>query len=174
MLEQLPVSSVKKYISKILPEGWEDLETETILLELGLPYTDLLVDKINLLRVFKANPAMFYEEPLFFLHACEVFNNNVTDFYTLPHITSLEAALAIVDAARVMDLDRVEASPVFSKGVQDTIKEILIEDGYSHPIWPFDVVGITGLSMGNTAEDLRNKYRAIQEYISGMTGKPAV
>lgn len=171
MLEQLPVSSVKKYISKVLPENWEELETETILLELGLPYTDLIADKINLIKVFKVQPSLFYEDPLFFLHASEVFNGNVTDFYTLPHITSLEAALAIVDAARLQDLDSVEASPKFEFGVRELIREILIDDGYSKPIWPFDIVGIVGLSQGATPEDMDNKNKAIKQYLEAMIGK---
>lgn len=173
MLDQLPVSSVKTYLSKILPEGWANFETETIFMELGVPYNDLLADKINLLRVFEAEPTMFYEEPLFFLHACEVFNGNVTDFHTLPHVTSLEAALAIVDASRILQCVNVEQSPPFNFAVRTVIKEILIEDGYSEPVWPFDCVGITGLSQGQTDEDTANKERAIQEYIKGQTGKPA-
>ena len=35
MLDLLPVSSVKKYLDKILPQGWEAFETETIVMELG-------------------------------------------------------------------------------------------------------------------------------------------
>lgn len=171
MLDQLPVSSVKRYISKVLPDGWENFETETILTELGLSHSDLLVDKINIIRVFKAEPMMFYEDPLFFLHACEVFNNNVTDFYTLPHITSLEAALAILDASKMLDLEVVEQSPPFSFAVRALVREILIDDGYSEPVWPFDVVGITGLEPGATAEDMANKRRAIKEYIHGISGK---
>jgi hypothetical protein len=170
MLDMLPVSSVKKYISKMLPQGWENFETETILMELGVMHSDLLVDKINLIRVFEAEPLMFYEDPMFFYHACEVFNGNVTDFYTLPHITSLEAALAIVDASRLLGCEVVEQSPAFSLGVRLAIREILVEDGYSAPVWPFDVVGITNLSEGATNEDMANKSRAIKEYIQGSTG----
>ena len=69
MLDQIPVSSVNAYLSKVLPDGWENFETETILMELGVQHNDLLVDKINLLRVFKAEPTMFYTDPIFFLHA---------------------------------------------------------------------------------------------------------
>lgn len=171
MLEQLLVSGVERYLSKVLPEGWENFETETILMELGVPATDLLVDKINLIRVFKAEPTMFYEEPLFFLHACEVFNNQVTDFYTLPHITSLEAALAIVDAARLLGCSEVEQSPAFGEGVKLVVREILVEDGYSKPVWPFDSVGITDLSEGQTDADTAAKERAIKEYIKGSGGE---
>lgn len=170
MLDQLPVSSVKKYISKVLPEGWTNFETETILMELGVPHSDILVDKINIIRIFEAQPTMFYEDPLFFMHACEVFNGNVTDFHTLPHITSLEAALAIVDASRILGCEYVEQSPAFSEGVRAVIKEILIEDGYSAPVWPFDSVGIHNLSSGATETDMANKSRAIKDYIQGMGG----
>lgn len=170
MLDLLPVSSVKKYIEKILPQGWENFETETILMELGVPASDLLLDKLNLIRVFEAEPTMFYEEPLFFLHACEVFNGNVTDFHTLPHVTSLEAALAIVDASRLLGCEVVEQSPAFSEGVREVVREILIDDGYSMPVWPFDSVGISPLSEGATDVDMANKSRAIREYIKGQNG----
>jgi hypothetical protein len=170
MLEQLPVSSVKNYISKVLPPQWEELETETILMELGLPYTDLIADKINLIKVFYAQPTLFYDDPLFFMHATEVFNNNSTDFDTLPHITSLEAALSIVDAGKVLGLHVVEDSPPFSRGVRELVREILVDDGYSNPVWPFDVVGIQGLSPGATSEDMNNRVKAINEYIKSMTG----
>jgi hypothetical protein len=172
MLDQLLVSGVERYLSKNLPEGWQNFETETILMELGVPHSDLLVDKINLIRVFKAEPTMFYEEPLFFLHACEVFNGHVTDFHTLPHITSLEAALAIVDAARMLGCSEVEQSPAFSDNVKLIVREILVEDGYSVPVWPFDSVGITDLSEGQTEADTAAKARAIKEYIKGSGAQP--
>lgn len=171
MLDQIPVSSVNAYLSKVLPDGWENFETETILMELGVQHNDLLVDKINLLRVFKAEPTMFYTDPIFFLHACEVFNGNVTDFDTLPHINSLEAALAIVDASKLLGNDVVEQSHPFSFGVRELVREILVEDGYSNPIWPFDSVGVVGLSPGATEVDMKNKARAIQEYLAGQGGK---
>jgi len=171
MLDLLPVSSVKKYLDKILPQGWEAFETETIVMELGVQPSEILIDKINVLRIFSVSPDMFYNDPMFFLHACEVFNNNVADFQTLPHVTSLEAALAIVDASRVLGCHVVEDSPPFSEGVREVLREILVDDGYSQPIWPFDSVGIVGLSPGATPEDMAKKAKAINEYIHEASTK---
>jgi hypothetical protein len=170
MLDNLPLSGVKTYITKLLPPGWEEFETETILLELGGDPSDLLADKINVIRVFNVMPTLFYEDPLFFLHACEVFNGNPTDFETLPHITSLEAALAIVDASRLVGVSTVEESPSFAEPVRLLIREILIGDGYSKPVWPFDSVGITGLTDTGYHEDTVKKNLAIKEYLKAKLG----
>lgn len=166
MLSQLPISSLKKYLSGILPTGWETFENETLLLELNVPMDVLLVEKLSLIKVLMAKPELFYEDVLFFLHACEVFNNNVTDFGTVPSLTSLEIALAIVDMATFEGVN-VEQSRPFSQGVRLVIKEALVNDGYSHVVWPFDVVGITGLVSGATTEDMAKKEQAIKEYVSG-------
>ena len=171
MLSNLPVSSLKKYLSEVLPLGWEIYETETILMVTKSEYTPILAEKINLTKVLMIKPELFYTDAIFFLHACEVFNNQLTDFTTLPSITSLEAAFAIVDMARFQGITP-EQSDKYELGVQLAIKDILIEDGYSEPVWPFTVVGITGLTAGATTEDMNNKELAIKEYISGTYGKP--
>lgn len=170
MLTSLPVSSLKKYLSGILPLGWEHYETETILMELKSEYNPLLAEKINLIKVLMIKPELFYTDAIFFLHACEVFNNQETDFTTLPSVTSLEAAFAIVDMARCQDITP-EQSMAFELGVRLAVKDILIEDGYSQAIWPFDLVGITGLAPGATTEDMANKEKAIKEYVSGTYSK---
>lgn len=170
MLSSLPVSSIKKYLSGVLPLGWENYETETILLELSEP-SELLSEKVNLVKVIQKNPKLFYEDPIFFLHACEVFNGQVTDFSSLPSINSLEAALAIVDMAKCQDIS-IEQSDPFSLGLKLTIKEILKDDGYSSLVWPFDSVGVTGLEPGATDQDMKNKAQAIKDYISGTYSKP--
>lgn len=165
MLERLPISYINSYVTKTLGEGWEDYEVETVLVELGLKYSPLVADEINVIKLFRQNPNMFYEDPYFFLHACDVINGNVADFDTVPHITSLEAAYAIVEASHLLGLASVEESPKFEEPVQMLIREILINDGYSQAVWPFDSVGITGLSEGATEEDMAKKSRAIKEYI---------
>lgn len=165
------VSTLYKYINSKLEKGWENYEVETLLLELKIPPSDLLIDKLNLIKVIASNPELFYTDFLFFLHACEVFNGQVADFTTVPHVTSLEAAFAIVDMANLQG-KKVEESEPYKLGVILTIKHILIEDGYSYPVWPFNSVGITGLSEGATTQDMTNKERAIKEYISGTYSKP--
>lgn len=172
MLSQLPISSIKKYLSGILPLGWEHFENETLILELNVPMTPILIEKLSLIKVLMIKPELFYEDVLFFLHACEVFNNQVTDFGTVPSLTSLEVAFAITDMA-AFDGVGVDQSRPFSKGVRLAIREILINDGYSSPVKPFDVVGITDLVAGATAEDMTKKEQAIKDYISGTYNQSA-
>ena len=172
MISNLPLSSIKKYLTGILPVGWEHFETESIILELNVPPSELLFEKINVIKALMIKPELFYEDVLFFLHACEVFNGQVTDFNTVPSITSLEAALAIVDMA-TFDGVNVEQSRPFGKGVRLAVTEILKDDGYSHTVWPFDVVGVTGLTAGAETSDMAKKEQAIKDYISGTYNQSA-
>lgn len=171
MISSLSISSLKTYLNKVLPTGWENFELETILMELGVEYSSLLSDKINVVRLFKVAPDLFYNEVMVFMHVCDVINGNAADFDSIPHLTSLEAAYGIYEASRTLGLDSVEQSPAFSEGVREVIKHILINDGYSNPVWPFDSVGVTGLSEGVSAEDMARKSAAIKEYISGISSK---
>lgn len=171
MLANLLVSQISAYISKLLPEGWENFEMETIFMELGVQYSDLLNDKLNVIRAFKIKPELFYEEPLFFMHCVDVFNGNIADFDNAPSLNSLEVALGLIEASKVLGLPTVEASPVFSFGVRELIKDILVNDGYSKVVWPFDSVGVTGLTEGAWPADTANKEKAIKEYVNGISGK---
>ncbi len=166
MIDHLPVSSLKKYLYSVMPSGWEHFETETILLDLNMKVTPLLMEKIGFIKALSVKPELFYKDALFFLHACEVFNNQVTDFERLPHVNSLEAAFAIVDMAKCQDL-LPETTETYSIGVRLVIQDILTDDGYSSPVWPFDNVGVTGLVAGATEEDMNNKAKAIKEYVYG-------
>jgi len=171
MLGNIPVSVLQTYIDKSLPDGWVDYETETIVMELGVPYSELLGDKINLLRVFKVVPTLFFEDPLFFLHAVDVINNNVADFDHVPSINSLELAYGLVEAAKIVGAESVEASPSYQLGIRELVKHILKNDGYSEVCWPFDTVGVTGLGPSDFPEDMIMKRKAIKEYIDGISSK---
>lgn len=171
MIPSLPISTLNKYLSGVLPIAWENFETESILSELNLEFDELLVEKINFLKVIRQKPELFYTDPIFFLHACEAFSSQITDFDSIPHVSSLEAAFAIVDMARFQDISP-EESIHYGLGVRLTIEEILVGDGYSRAVWPFTNVGIPRLTPGATEEDMKNKETAIKEYISGTYGKP--
>ena len=170
MNETLPISELKKVIDSKIKEDWKDYEVESILMELGVQHSELLVEKINLLKVLSHKPTLFYEDVLFFLHACEVMNNNVTDFESVPHITSLEAAFAIYDIARLNGV-QVEECHSFDKGVKLTVKEILVNDGFSSVVWPFTCVGVTELSDTVYKDDMALKEKAIKDYIIGTYSK---
>ena len=161
----LPISSINLKLNSI--EGWVMFETETLLLELGWEFSQLLSDKIGVLRVVKSMPKLFYSDAMFFLHATSVMNNNEVNFENIPSVNSLEVAFAIVDMSRVLDV-HLDNSPMFTSDVRTVVKHILIDDGYSEVPSPFNVVGITGLSIGQLSEDILNKAKAIVSYVTSM------
>jgi hypothetical protein len=166
-----PVSDLKKALDKVFGAiPWWTYEVETILLENGIPVSDLGREKINLLKVSLTHRDAFYTDYLFFLHAVEVFNNNITDFQYIPSPTSLEMAFAIVDMAKTFE-HPIEESPLFSDEVRLTIKNTLVNEGYSVPVGPFSNVGITGLTPGQTPQDTNNKLKAITQYVSSIYSK---
>ena len=69
--------------------------------------------------------------------------------------------------AQVLNVD-LNNVPKYSTGVKMMIKEVLINDGYSKTVYPFDHIGITGLGEGQSESDTANKEEAIQKYIKGM------
>jgi hypothetical protein len=167
-----PISTLKKELENKFGSEWFYLEIETILLEFGenssdLLFDELLRDKINVLKVVSHNPDKFYINPLFFIHASEVMNNNVTDFTSIPMLTSIEAAFAIIDMSKVLGVE-LNNSPHFNNGVRMVIKYILDNDGYSEVVYPFDIVGITGLTAGQHTIDTENKKKAIDQYVTAM------
>ena len=161
----LPISVIKKVLDKNLGEGsWKDYETETLLLELGLPYSDLLYDKLSVLKVIEHKPNLFFEEPSFLLYSTEVINNTPADFDYLPHINSLEMAFAITEMSAILGME-LHSLPAFETGPKMVIRDILLNEGYSEVLPPFDIVGIGELPKGQTPEDTTNKAKAIEDYI---------
>lgn len=160
-----PVSVLKAHLDKTFGAvPWWNYETETLVLESGIPTSELLVEKVELLRVIMHRPELFYQNFMFFLHAVEVFNHHVTDFEFVPNPTSLEMAFAIVDMSRIFN-HTPDESPPFSLEVRMCIERCLIEEGYSVPVFPFSIVGITGLHEGQLPKDTLNKEKAIAQYV---------
>ena len=94
-IELKPLSFLKAELDKKFGEKiWNDLEIETISLELGLQFSPLTVDKITVLQALATNN-LFYTDPLFFVFAVEVINNNIANFDAVPLPTSLEIVYAI-------------------------------------------------------------------------------
>lgn len=155
-----PISKVIDFVRKAGIETWEDLEVETLLLELKIVASDVAVDKLGLAKVFQARPELFYEEVIFFLHATDVMNNHVADFSIIPMPTSLEIAFSIFDARKVNG-----SSYEFSAGVKKVVQHILTEEGYHSSINPFPVVDLVA---GTEASDMKDKETAIKMYILSM------
>lgn len=165
------VSKLKDHIDSILGVGaWAELETETILSELGLPVTSLLFDQVSLLKAIESDKELFFKEALFFMYAVAVFNDEEADFGNLPSITSLEIALAIVEMAIILDTS-INELPVFEAGPKAVVRDILIEEGYSKSIAPFDIVGVGELTEGQTEQDTKDKEMAIRGYIHAIYNK---
>ena len=116
-------------------------EAETLLLVTELPFSSLLLDKLNVVKVIENDPSLFFEDPMFMIYATAVINNELANFEYLPHITSLELAFSLVEIARVLGVETYEL-PEFSLANKEYIRHILIEEGYSEVVPPFDVVGI--------------------------------
>ena len=168
MNELTPLSLLKKRLDVLLPEeDWKTYETETLLLSLGLLETPLLRDKLGLLKVVCTRIEAFYDNALLFLHAVPVMNNTTSDFDHVPHLNSLEMAFAITDMAALLGV-KVEDSPLFTVDTRKIVKYVLMEEGYSEAVYPFNIVGIPGLSPGQTKEDTSNKEKAIVDYVHSM------
>lgn len=161
------LSKLKNILDSRLGTNWPDFETETILLELELEDTLLNRDSINTLRVITLKPNIFFEDALFFSHATTVMNEETADFDTLIFPTSLEIALALVEMAILLKT-QIDHLPKFSEGVQEVTKFVLINEGYSKPIFPFNVIGVSGLVKGQLPSDTKNKEKAIETYVSTM------
>lgn len=167
-----PISEINKALSLVFGAvPWWNYEIETLLLESGLPPSDLSREKLNLLKVLGHKPTLFYENFLFFLHAIEVANNHITDFEFLPVPTSLELAFGITDIAKTFR-HSLDESPIFSEEVISAITRCLVDEGYSSAVGPFSHIGITGLTAGQTSLDTSNKLKAIETYVNSMYTEP--
>lgn len=147
---------------------WKFYEVETLALQLTDDPTPLILDKISVLRIILRHPDLFFSNIMVFLHATEVMNNIKADFDFLPTPTSLEMAYSIVEMAKLLQVSLHEL-PKFESEVISGIKHLLINEGYSHIIPPFDIVGITGLTEGQTEEDTLDKKKAIEQYVTSMS-----
>jgi hypothetical protein len=164
----IPISILKKTLDiKFGPNIWKDYETETIILGLDLEFSDLLYDKISVLKVIEHKPIAFCEELMFMLHATTVINNISTDFEFIPQNNSLELAFAIIEIGATLNVP-IHALPEFGIETTAYIRELLINEGYSDVFPPFDVVGLGALPKGQTIQDSRDKQKAITEYIAAM------
>ena len=129
------LSRIQKNLVDMFGEKWYNHETEAISLELGVLFTHLLLDKIEVLKLL-SKTSLFYEDVLFFSHAVSVINNSVADFDTFPVPTSLELAYGIFEAALIAP---TKVKPFYS-AITEFIKHILQEEGYSEVLFPFNKI----------------------------------
>ena len=164
----IPISVIKKILDKKLGEGsWHEYEPETLITELDLPYSELLHDKVSVVKVIESVPRIFFDDILFLIYATEVINDTPADFASVPHITSLELAFAITEIGRLFEVEH-HMLPDFTAGPRAFIRGVLVDEGYSATIPPFDVVGVGELEKGQEPQDTADKAKAIEDYIHGM------
>jgi hypothetical protein len=167
ILENQSLIKLKTLFDQKLGAGtWASFEPETILLEIEAGSSDLLIDKISILRILESAPTLAYTDPGLFLHAAEVINNQVADFTIVPHVTMLEAAYAVHTIDAILRLNKV--SVTYPEALVKTCSYILRQDGCSEPIPPFTFVPETELVAGQLKEDTDKKKLAISTYITHM------
>lgn len=163
-VEEIRPSMFKTLLQKRYGEEWFELEDETISLDMGLALTPLLVDKVNMVRILAINPQLFYEDVLFFLHCCDVFNNKAANFEYFPHPNSLEIAWAIEDMGSIAEGD-------FSFDVKTVVTYALNHEGYSNAPGPLLRACFPDqLAQGQEPEDRKAKEEAVNQYIAHMRG----
>ena len=167
--ESFPLSKIVSLFDKeFAGEDWSTYEVETLFLHFNVTVlSPLLLDKINLAKVVKHYPELYYNNFLFFLHAVEVMNGHTADFEHFPTPTSLELAFSIIDMAKTLGV-KVDDSHVFAEEVRQAVFHVLNNEGYSVPVYPFNVVGVIGLTPGQTERDSANKGKAILEYVKAV------
>lgn len=166
-LEHSPILKLKQVLDSKFGRGaWARFEPETIALEYNEPISSLLLDKISLLRVLEVSPLQPFEDPALFLYAAEVINNTPADFDSVPFLTMLEAAYAIVSISAVLRDNKVIVE--YPVALQKSMAYTLNLDGASEPIYPFEFVPASELEKGQTPSDTEAKKKAIAMYIKHM------
>ena len=146
--------------------AWVGFEPETVSMEFGSNLTPLMTDKLCLLHILSTNPLQVLEDPLLFLYAAEVTNNNVADFSVVPHITLLEAAYAVISIKAILGGQSTLLTP--PESFKRTVAYILNMEGCSEPIYPFEFIDASELTPGQTLSDTKAKKEAISIYTKHM------
>lgn len=166
-LELWPLTKIKLLLDEKLGEAvWLKFEPETIMMELSVEATPLLVDKLCLLTIIGTSPNLVYLDPALFLYATSVVNNESADFSSIPHVTLLETAYAIHSIDRTLLANKV--TPTYPDALVKTCAYIMRNEGCSKPLHPFIFVPQSELEKGQTEEDTSNKKKAIAMYLIHM------
>lgn len=167
-LSKAPISSIKTNLDRIFgKEVWLGWELETISDELKIGFNELTLDKIKVLQLLCANPDLFSSNAIFFLHVTDVINNIIADFEYVPMPTSLELAYALFEIKKILGTRYLTPTP--DSDVSDVLTYLLIEDGFSEPIEPFQFLKATKFEKGTQPPiDMKAKKMGIDEYIKHM------
>lgn len=159
------LSSVKKKLDELFPEGWSGFEPEALLPEPGLEGATL--DQLYVLKILAINPEAYLLDSIFLLHFINVCNEGVSDFETLPEVTSLELAWTLIEALTMFPSTKAlwEGSAV----LVEVTKHILKSEGYTSIPSLFQYIGMPWSPEGNKY-DAENKVKALVEYIGHKKG----
>ena len=159
---------IKQRLDQLIGKGtWVNYEVETLAMELtNEPVTQLLLDKLHVMRLLEKFPDQAYEDPFLFVNVAEVINNSPADFSSVPHIIMLEAAYTVhsIDEYRFA-MGLVEYRP---EALIKTCAYLLNHDGASEPVGLFKFIPKDLLSPGQFKEDSEAKEKAIKLYIDHM------
>lgn len=183
-LELYPLTKLNSLFSSKFGEEWYSLEDETLSMELGVKFSDLFLQKIRLLRVLlndaksgteqKAEDDqtgwLGFEEPriesdpLFFIHASDIINNQIVNPQVISLPTSLEAAYALYE------LSGLPIKFKYTTMIKEMCEHILKQDGFAAPVGPFSFIDPSRFVDADKIEkeDADNKTKAIRAYIYDM------
>lgn len=168
--ETMSILSLQGLLVERFGGNWVELEEETISLELGIVFGTLLLQKVRVLRALLSDSEenKIGTDPLFFVHSCDIINNQIVNPTVISMPNSLESAYAIY----VLRALPIHFTP--RKAVEMVCEHALKQDGYYEPVPPFDFVPRSNFSMAGraTKEDLDNKVKAIKAYIHLMENTP--
>lgn len=186
-----PLTKLEKLFADKFGPSWFDYEEETLSLELGVVFGSLLLQKIRLLQVLHRDAKTFeekladhdtggrgfegvdgariQEDPLFFIYASDIINNQIVEpgYFTMP--SSLEVAYAL-SQLRQLPIN-FEVTPM----VRFVIENVLKNDGFTEVRAPFDFLPKDifygrdeDLAEKQSTEDVDNKYKGVDQYVAEM------
>lgn len=162
-----PLHFIRSSLDRLFgKDAWVNWEHETITESLGVGLDELTRDKISVLQALALDPTLFLNNAMFFLHATDVINNKVADMDFMPMPNSLELAYAIYEGKNLLGDKYIAPKP--DGELIDALVYLLIEEGYSKPVYPFTFIPENRLTKGQSPEDTQAKELAIKSYIEYM------
>lgn len=129
-LSLAPLTKIKQGLDRVFGgDIWLDYELETISLQLGFEFDQLLQDKVNLLKVIFTDPDLFFDDVAFMLYATKVINNEEADFSSVPWPLSLEIGYGVYTVLNLLSQEGY--TPVLSDSFKKAISYILRQEGYA-------------------------------------------
>lgn len=163
--KDVSISRLQVLFSQLYGKDWVDFEPETLMMELGNP-DYLVMEKIFVLQALNKNANGVLAIPEFVSWLASVCNNEYAEFEILTMPNSLELAWAIDEVKRVCKLSGQVFKP--QEELIDVLVYLLIEDGFSAPLQPFEFIPADKFTPGASEEDVELKKKGIYAYLDFM------